>query len=775
MSNKQLEESLRQVSIHHRAINKLMLEAFEKNKSHFEIDPNIIGSRFILSGTYDINGSKKLYQLLQFKIFDKKQEKIKCVEIFVDDGLTDFIDKIIKHANLSQGMLNPNILKVHDSYFLDDNKYFYLIEYEQFELQFEDNIWFDYKNFRNMVLKFQKDTLLNKILGRPTFDYKSDTLKKLVAFQKNIDGQYSAKFFAVNPMVFGIYEQQENPYVERNNLNVIQNVTFQEQKFQNSNFYEEFLKSENKHVELYSEIVRHLVERENSFMNFIPLYIDSNILILQMGQFLQLKPIDLVIERFNSMEDAIKKKEQIDQIMMKLSTNQIQTNIQKYEIIEIKSHIYILATFDFKIKTQEISSVDDENDFEKKVKLVTNLINCVQILNEMNLNGDLSILNTLFQGKQIFLKGYVFFQYSVQLNPTINYLSKYEFLINPVKEIFCKITTLMDTSNYVRGDLFIQDLLTKYLGSLKSSENQTHFKEIISYFKAYELIMKFNKKFQFSSQIVFNLSIQNSGHAGIIIDNPYLEQLPSLIEILQSNQELCYFFHFKNTNFFKNLATIDKNDLSKSIESQNTGGFFQNLNYKNTNFFKNLAIIDKNDQSESIKSQNTGGFFQNLNQQQVQVGGSGLFQNLSQVQLSKGSLFQNLDINSLQSTVLQSYEKQKSQRLTFIEENADIFLRKFKISEDCQRSLKEQVVQMIEDIYDLCTLKERHAISLSSQYFCNYCKKKYIKKNLDKDTQQLGFTYQSQCPCEITNQVLFKMVDTQKKVSHLYTTIFINQ
>ncbi|EAR88451.2 hypothetical protein TTHERM_00170390 (macronuclear) [Tetrahymena thermophila SB210] len=626
--SKILEQNLRQISKYPKAINFLLIEALEKKKSDFEVDPNYIGQRLIMSDNYDQYMKINYHQLLQFKIFDKKEDKKKCIEIFVDDGKeTNFIDKLIKHTKFSQSMLDPNVLRVYDSYYLDNNQFFYLIEYEYFDFTSDEDEW---NEFKSSFLKFNMENIVQKIYGKSIYEEFTPQTQIQHALQKNIDEQFSIKLFAIDPFKYGIYEKQYLDFKQHPKQST-QKIRSEEILFHKNTFSEFLLKSENKYAHLYSEIIKYLIVNQNGFSQFTPLFIDSNILTFQAQQENQ-NYIDFVIERFQSMEEAIKKKETIDQVMIKLNENQIYSNIQKYEIIQINQDIFIVAIFDFNVLWENLPRIR-ESDLEKQIKLYSQLINTVQIKSQLSLIGDIQISTKQLGEQQIYLSGYLFFQNSFQLSPDYNYKIQYKCIIQGIQQILKKITIQIDVPKQ-KIDQVVIDLVEKYFQSLNKSDNQIYFQQIISSFKAYEKMIDFKRKFQLPESILIKPSIQNASHIGICVNNPQLDQIPNLIQTLKSNQEL--------------------------YEIDQQSGLFQNINIQNSkysNMFSNSNITDN-------LTSNSGGLFKNLKTTPVH-------------------LFSNIDIP----------KQTNLDKILFCIEQ---YLRTFNINEESLSLLKEQIVQIID-------------------------------------------------------------------------------
>ncbi|EAR95952.2 hypothetical protein TTHERM_00125180 (macronuclear) [Tetrahymena thermophila SB210] len=138
MNNKmrqQFEKKIRDTSIDfHKSDIKLLLDCLQQKKAHLEIQTEQEFSIRQLQINNKLLDEK--VELLQIKVYDKIQNIKKCLEIFLTDQVEELVCHLKKYADICSRLFRPAfILKVFDSYYLDEDKIFYIIEYEDFDFQ----------------------------------------------------------------------------------------------------------------------------------------------------------------------------------------------------------------------------------------------------------------------------------------------------------------------------------------------------------------------------------------------------------------------------------------------------------------------------------------------------------------------------------------------------------------------------------------------------------------------------------------------------------------
>ncbi|KAL4484598.1 hypothetical protein ABPG74_019775 [Tetrahymena malaccensis] len=149
---------------------------------------------------------------LQFQVFDKKMKMKKIIEIFENEQ-NEYFDEIVIIAQNSKNLLRTDlILKILDSYYLDEYELFYVIEYEFFDHSLSDL----FQTSSSSDLMFFQNTQLNDNLFRMYWYAKkalypisrNEFSKEMIAnyayfvCQQQQNGQIAVKLNIVHPSIF---------------------------------------------------------------------------------------------------------------------------------------------------------------------------------------------------------------------------------------------------------------------------------------------------------------------------------------------------------------------------------------------------------------------------------------------------------------------------------------------------------------------------------------------------------------------------------------------
>ncbi|EAR95953.2 hypothetical protein TTHERM_00125190 (macronuclear) [Tetrahymena thermophila SB210] len=200
----QFEQKIRDTSIDfHKSDIKLLLDYLQEKKGHLKIQTEQVFSIRQLQINSELPDEK--VELLQIKVYDKKQNIKKCLEIFLTDYVEELVGHLKKYADICSRLFRPAfILKVFDSYYLDEDKIFYVIEYEDFYLQNSSSqtnqqIVFDSVNLIRQFMSYyqceNEDEDYNFQLAKIQFQIQ-------FAFIQQENSQFQVKLNAVNPILF---------------------------------------------------------------------------------------------------------------------------------------------------------------------------------------------------------------------------------------------------------------------------------------------------------------------------------------------------------------------------------------------------------------------------------------------------------------------------------------------------------------------------------------------------------------------------------------------
>ncbi|KAL4472634.1 hypothetical protein ABPG74_018583 [Tetrahymena malaccensis] len=185
---------------------RTILNSLDKNRPNIELLSDQINQRVLLSSSTDL----KTVSCLQLKVFDKKINCKKVIEIFSADLLKQKIDLIIFFSKQSQYLIKTDwLLQIFDSYYLDDDdKFFYAIEYEYFDfclndVEFENQyqIINQLDNYCSLVIKYAQYAFQKINKDNASSQREKIKLMNFVLSQKQ-DGKMKIKLNTVELFVY---------------------------------------------------------------------------------------------------------------------------------------------------------------------------------------------------------------------------------------------------------------------------------------------------------------------------------------------------------------------------------------------------------------------------------------------------------------------------------------------------------------------------------------------------------------------------------------------
>ncbi|KAL4478554.1 hypothetical protein ABPG74_006789 [Tetrahymena malaccensis] len=604
----------------------LLLDALEKNKPHFKIIEDEIQERILFDGQQKTNISNqykfiqhmnkiqgKKLSCIQMRINDKKDKIKKWIEIFSYDQLQDTFDLIISYAQQSKLLSQKNvILNILDSYYLDEEMLFYLVEYEDFEFFCQNVNNIQYVNAELDLVEqsqFQQELLGNYLYE--IYKYSIESLNPLSGylqksifiqngyfiFQKYQEQQLLVKLNTVDPYLFQDYSadisQPQQQICFQINLPIVQvQLNVQQQAFlsQIAEKYPKFLKNNQIILEklVNSEEKYCLLkvnEQENCFLiksiqNNQPEYI-------QVQKYSTQLEANSQIEKYNSLADQIK--------LTKFKAN-------SYFFIDTNSQgSYLITKVDYL----------DKNSQNQNQQIVTNTLDNLQVLNafpidcfqnKIALDRYSKCCNTTFiKAINLVLQIVNSYKYLFQLN-----ISPKEILVSQNQEIlisesifhfyfFTKkrsYSNLSQTYSSVLADLLAQFKLSFYRTYINDNKLEIQIKKKFqNYFDSLADNDNLDEQITYNSVKLFLLNLQEI----YALNQKFLLQI---FEITASNLDyLTCKVQIYFSNYEQLLQELSKNvNINTLIILQQPFQFF-----KKTLPFK-LVIDIQNDAQQNLEA-----------------------------------------------------------------------------------------------------------------------------------------------------------------------------
>ncbi|KAL4467708.1 hypothetical protein ABPG74_013043 [Tetrahymena malaccensis] len=544
----------------------LILNLLEKNKPQFEYLIDQIKERnlFVSSkyvGLFSQQTKAMTMSCLQMKVFDKRDNKKKCLEIFSQDQLGSTFDLVINYAQQSRFLVTKSIiLNVLDSYRLDEDMPFYFIEYEDFDYSTQDS--------NQKLVSYQQSTGgynqldegLNNYLYqmylniKPAFSTQQISkdvplfevlMKASFVFQK-FNNQLIAKLHTVDPYLFEQYEKVA--FLEQKK--VFAQIPFEKlikfnlsQSFDQSSFLKYIQENQQTFFQNHQYILKQIINSSNQFKKFSLLKINEQEDCFLLQAFINDNQSEYFeVKKYQNNQLAVSQLQKYNLILEDLNMIGLQTNVN-LEIFDHFDGTYIVSKINYEVLNTPLQEVQ----------------NLLQI-NQIQLMGGL-FSNSIQQNPEQYSKEqYIKFTKCLNITKTLinSFQSLFQHSISP-NEIYIS----NDMTLTVRGEYLFK------LSFINNRIQQNHLpqkyfniiSQIITYFGEY-----FSAKLQIANyQFVPNKVIQ-------ILQN----YLYSFIESDESNSKL----------FYNQLQTF-LNQLHKMKELNES--FFKNIFYLSHDNLENLA------------------------------------------------------------------------------------------------------------------------------------------------------------------------------------------
>ncbi|KAL4475452.1 hypothetical protein ABPG72_022087 [Tetrahymena utriculariae] len=396
----------------------LLLDLLEKNKPQFQyllITERTLYAKQRQGGVFTQQGKAKKMSCLQMKVFDKKENKQKCIEIFSQDQFGSTYDLAIHYAQQSKFLVRKSqFLNILDSYRINEDMPFYFVEYEDFDYSSQDldqKFIFGVQNddqFDQQIKDYLYNIYLNlkQVLSpyhQQINESKADILLNASFVFQQLNNQLIAKLHIVDPYLFQRQENMDNLEEKK----VLVKIPFEKiikfliiQNFQQSSFQKDVQQNHQLFFQNHQSILEHIVNTSEKFSKFCLLKINE-----QKDCFL----LQIIINDFSSKYFQISKFQSIQEGQNQLQMyTQIQNHLHKVKIqtnvnFEITSNIWGTYKIQFKqIKDKMIGFLfgtapqpNPLKQFEEQycifaqcLNIATQLINSFQTLLQHNIYPD---------------------------------------------------------------------------------------------------------------------------------------------------------------------------------------------------------------------------------------------------------------------------------------------------------------------------------------------------------------------------------------------------
>ncbi|KAL4472635.1 hypothetical protein ABPG74_018584 [Tetrahymena malaccensis] len=351
-----------------------ILDSLGKNRPNIELLSDQINQRVLLSSATDL----KTVSCLQLQVFDKKINCKKVIEIFSADLLKHKIELIIFFSKQSQQLIKTDwLLQVLDSYYLDDDKFFYAIEYEYFDfsindVNFENKLQiinqldsycikaFEYSQYAfqkinknnfpalienirlmNFVLSYQQDSKIKiKLNTVEPFIYESPSM-----FQKLKEQQPKKKTFNLQIDKLGIPQFQNILFSKDDLSEVIKNKIKQEQ-----NYFEDIIRQILDKFQLSQfTIFSYQLDKDSITLNLLGRSLNSQVL--------------FTIQKINSKELFQQKLQDQNAFIQQLKQLDVSI-LENSQAISTSEGLFFVEYFDLsqQIKNQKFYSISLSTD-----------------------------------------------------------------------------------------------------------------------------------------------------------------------------------------------------------------------------------------------------------------------------------------------------------------------------------------------------------------------------------------------------------------------------
>ncbi|EAR95951.2 hypothetical protein TTHERM_00125170 (macronuclear) [Tetrahymena thermophila SB210] len=685
----QLEKKIRETSIDFRKSDiKLLLDFLQQKKAHLEIQTE---KEFSIR-QLQINNElpNEIVELLQIKVYDKIQNIKKCLEIFLTDYVEELVDQLKKYADIFSRLFSPNfILKVFDSYYLDEDKIFYVIEYEDFD--FSDFCWSNLSILCDAVKFIKQFISYNQCISQ-VGDYNFQLAQIQIVYQKQENQQFQTKLNVVNPILFNKVSMRRNDKQKINKnpqYKLEYSLKQQIQLFnQDQNLMMSLIeKSQQKAVMSNLEIIKsHVFDNLNVVEDYFEFYFEDNFFAYFQQNKLKKCGFNIVCHKFDKEDEARQIYQKVQEaISICNQSKTLITPVINSQIISNSQGFYILSKLNNlnqyrKLNNCNFAQIDEIQDILNNFILLAKLkINC-QIYYD-------------FQQKKLTIDSCFYFREFPINRSSIkkdknNFTSQYGNLINQAADVI--------RQNVVTFDIKIQDSIQKklldYFYSLEKGDWLASEQKINKINLFFDQLKSLNCQFKKENGISFKPMFLQSGQA-LQIDEIKIEQFMKLIDVLkQSSFDIKLFdlksccrlmesFIFRNQkplkkptkiliedmfvddsilknfpnypiNYIQLIKTQNENKycqlLSNSINIQNNSTF-SNENGDNQSFIKplnqgmfsgqqNQSLFNNPSQPlfSSMTNQNTKSVFSNQNgdnKSSIRPLNQGIFSNLKDLPL----------------------------------------------------------------------------------------------------------------------------------------------
>ncbi|KAL4484504.1 hypothetical protein ABPG74_019681 [Tetrahymena malaccensis] len=248
----------------------LILDAFEKKNPDYIQTMRVVKERKISTRKYKTPD----LLCLQLEVFDKETQSKKIIEVFSSDKLKQAFELVIQIAQQCKNIIRTDfILKVIDSYYLDEFMIFYVVEYEFFDFDSQD-IDQDFLQMELANLEYEKS--FSKLLSEINQRDIRNLYDCYYVFQQKANG-LQIKLNIIDPYLFNDYiaPQQQNK-----KSFTLQKLTLLQPKQNLQIAKEDFsLFLQTNYSDLYKEykdFLDYLTNKESQFISFILLIFDQN-------------------------------------------------------------------------------------------------------------------------------------------------------------------------------------------------------------------------------------------------------------------------------------------------------------------------------------------------------------------------------------------------------------------------------------------------------------------------------------------------------------------
>ncbi|KAL4463976.1 hypothetical protein ABPG74_005913 [Tetrahymena malaccensis] len=598
----------------------LLLDSLEKNKPNLEIIVDSLQKRRLITLK---NESKLFYQeseinCLQMKVFDKEEQKRKCIEVFSQDQQGEIFELIVELSQQSKWIARKEfILNVLNSYYIDDYMIFYVIEYEDFDVS--TNCLYGFLNLRlsgeiDIELKQYLDSIYQhlKLAICPYSQFQQRNIQidicqeGFFAFQKFND-QYKIKLNIIDPLLFQLKSQDKHKENSKEHTSI---KIYQEKLFKVPNnfilkqklFIESIRQNYPRIIEKFQESILYVTKNESYSYSILKFNEKDEIVsLLQLSDNNQRTLID--IQRYESHEEGRQQLQKYLLLKKELDEYSLQTNAD-FELQNLPQGTYFIYKFHSNLGNciqnanelfQESSNIFNRTSQKQIISMMKKahfLIKQLILDSKFLFKYQIEPQNIYLSGDKLAISGNIY-QHSL-FNDTVNNQNK---LFEQYTELCCNLIQYCQQNPLFfsqRYSLFGQLIMQYFFSVFENKEtNQQLFSKLsIQLDTAYKSI-ELNQKFQ---QQIFTLSNHNIHDLTCIV---YLNKqiLQLVINQIETNNFKEEALIITELNFQLEPLYREQNELDRRNKS------ICYCNFKNQNFGASFNQFQNNSNQPILTNQ----------------------------------------------------------------------------------------------------------------------------------------------------------------------------